>query len=187
MRQRAQAMLERVTSEARAVLDEADTAILRGALAESLTLRDDRVEDDHDPRYLHPARTIRILIADGNCRSLDALAAAAFVDTVDPALVPPAPVTKLRTIANSVPRPAHVGEELLERLVTADVDTGLIAVAERLDHARHLHLRSDMDWRSFHVEVRSAYIPAARRFSALIARRLERWADAFERRLIIPL
>lgn len=187
VRQRAQAMIERVTSEARAVLNETDAAIVRGALAESLTLRDDRVEDDHDPRYLHPARTIRILIADGDCRSVDALAAAAFVDTIDPALVPPAPVSRLRTIAYSVPRPGHEGEQLLERLVTADLDTGLIAVAERLDHARHLHLRSDLDWRSFHTEVRNTYVPAARRFSALIARRLERWADAFERRLIIPL
>jgi hypothetical protein len=186
VRQRAQSMLERVTIEARTVLSESDANIVRGALAESLALRDAAVDDDHDPRCLHPARSIRILIADGECRSVDALAAAAFVDTVDPALAPEAPADPLRRLVDAVPQPARDGDELLERLVTADFDVGLIAVAERLDHARHLHLRSDLDWPSFHVQVRTVYVPAARRFSALISRRLERWADAFERRLILP-
>lgn len=186
MRQRAQAMLERVSIEARAVLPEPAAAVVRRALAESLELRDARVADDHDPRYLHPARTIRILIADGECRSTEALAAAAFVDTVDRELAPPAPVPALGAIVDAVPRPDVHGDELLERLVSADIDAGLIAVAERLDHARHLHMRTDLDWPSFHEQVRSTYAPAARRCSALIARRLDRWVDAFERRLILP-
>lgn len=186
MRQRAQSMLERVTIEARAVLPESAAAVVRGALAESLQLRDARVSDDHDPRYLHPARTIRILIADGECRSIEALAAAAFVDTLDLDLVPSVPRSPLARIVEAVPRPDLHGDELLERLVSADVDTGLVAVAERLDHARHLHMRSDLDWPSFHREIRNVYAPAARRFSSLIARRFDRWADAFERRLIMP-
>ena len=179
-------MLERVTIEARAVLPEPAAAIVRGALAESLELRDARVADDHDPRYLHPARTIRILIADGECRSIDALAAAAFVDTIDHALAPAPPTPSLARIVDAIPRPVLHGEELLERLVSTDTHTGLVAVAERLDHARHLHMRADLDWPSFHSEVRSVYAPAARRYSALIARRFDRWADAFERRLIMP-
>jgi hypothetical protein len=186
VRPRAQSMLERVTIEARTVLTGSGANIVRDALADALALRDAAVEDDHDSRYLHPARTIRILIADGECRSANALAAAAFVDTVDPALTPEAPAPALRFLADAVPRPGRHGDELLERIVTADIDVGLIAVAERLDHARHLHLRNDLDWPSFHAQVRSVYVPAARRFSALISRRLERWADAFERRLILP-
>lgn len=186
VRLRAQSMLERVTIETRTVLSESDANIVRGALADALALRDAAIEDDHDPRYLHPARTIRILIADGECRSVSALAAAAFVDTVDPALAPEAPARPLRLLVDAVPHPARDGDELLERIVTADIDVGLIAIAERLDHARHLHMRSDLDWPSFHGQVRSVYVPAARRLSALMSRRLERWADAFERRLILP-
>lgn len=185
MRQRAQSMIERVTIEARTVLPDAMANIVRGALIESLALRDATVEDDHDPRYLHPARTIRIMIADGECRSVDALAAAAFVDTVDTQLQPPAP-DRLRHLIEAVPSPATERDELLERLITADIHAALIAVAERLDQARHIHLRRDIDWPSFHAEVRAVYAPAARRIAAPVARRLDRWADAFERRLILP-
>lgn len=179
-------MIERVTTEARAVLSRSDADIVRGALADALAVRDAAIADDHDPRYLHTARTIRILIADGECRSVSALAAAAFVDTVDPGLAPAPPAEPLRRIVDAVPRPDRDGDELLERIVTADFDVGLVAVAERLDQARHLHLRSDLDWPSFHAQIRTVYVPAARRFSALIARRTERWSDAFERRLILP-
>jgi hypothetical protein len=180
-------MLERVTLEARAVLSEAEAAAVHDALAQSLSHRDAHIDNDHDPRYLHPARTIRILISDGECRSAAALAAAAFVDTIDTALAPAATGAALIRLTDAVPRPDRDGDQLLERLVTADADAGLIAIAERLDHARHLHLRSDLDWPSFHASIRAAYGPAARRLSARIARRLDRWADAFERRLIIPL
>ncbi|HSK20450.1 MAG TPA: hypothetical protein VK912_14955 [Longimicrobiales bacterium] len=186
VRTRAQSMLERVTIEARAALPAAGANIVRGALAESLARRDAAIDDDHDPRYLHPARTIRIMIADGDCRSVDALAAAAFVDTVDPTLAPAPPAERLRAIVTEVPRPEDAGDELLERIVTADLDVALITVAERLDHARHIHLRSDIDRAAFHAQIRATYVPAARRVSARIARRLDRWADAFERRLILP-
>lgn len=186
MRDRALSMLERVTIEARAVLPGSGAGIVRGALADALAVRDAAIDDDHDPRYLHPARTIRIMIADGECRSASALAAAAFVDTVDPELAPSPPAEPLRRIAEAVPRPDRDGDELLERLVAAEFDAGLVAVAERLDQARHLHMRSDLDWPAFHAQVRSVYAPAARRFSALIARRTDRWCDAFERRLILP-
>jgi hypothetical protein len=187
LRPRAQAMLERVTIEARAVLPEPDANVVRGALAASLACRDAILDDDHDPRYLHTARTIRILIADGACRSVDTLAAAAFVDTLDVDLVPIPPVMRLAAMVDAVPRPDRDADALLERIVTADSGVGLITIAERLDHARHLHLRRDLEWPPFHAAIRAAYIPAARRLSAQIARRLERWADAFERRLILPL
>jgi (p)ppGpp synthase/HD superfamily hydrolase len=179
-------MIERVTIEARSVLDRSDANIVRGALTEALALRDARIEDDHDPRYLHPARTIRILIADGDCRSVETLAAAAFVDTIDRELAPAPPTVPLRDFVEAVPRPDRDADLLLERIVTAEHDVALVALAERLDHARQLHMRAAPAWPAFHAEVRAVYIPAARRVAAQIARRLERWADAFERRLIMP-
>jgi (p)ppGpp synthase/HD superfamily hydrolase len=179
-------MLERVTIEARAVLTSAEANVVRGALAEALGPRDSAIEDDHDPRALHPARTIRILIADGACRSVDALAAAAFVDTLDSHLPPVPPTALLRSLVSAVPRPDRDADLLLERIVTADYDVALITLAERLDHARHLHMRPELHWAGFHAEVRAVYLPAARRLAAQIARRFARWADAFERRLILP-
>ena len=87
----------------------------------------------------------------------------------------------------AVPRPGDGADDLLERLVIADPAVALVALAERLDHARHIHLRDDVPWAPFHADIRNIYLPAARRFSPVVARRLEHWADAFERRLILPL
>lgn len=187
LRQRARAMLDRVTVEAQAVLQDADASLVRGALAHALSIRDRTIDDDHDPRYLHPARTIRILIADGGCRDVTALAAAAFTDSVDAALAPTPPVPALLDFVAGIPRPAVGADDLLERLVVADPAVALVALAERLDHARHIHMRDDVPWAPFHADIRSIYLPAARRFSPVVARRLEHWADAFERRLILPL
>lgn len=178
-------MLERVRTEARAAVGATHADDIAAALEAALTVRDSVIEDDHDPRYLHPARTIRIAIADARCDDPLALAAAAFVDSLDASLVPDVPAS-LRPHVDAVPVPGAHPEDLLERLVTADPDAAVIALAERLDQARHAHLRHDLDARAIHAEVRAIYVPAARRVSATIARRFERWADAFERRLILP-
>lgn len=179
-------MLERVAAEARAAVGDDGARRVRAALAPALDHRAAALADDHDPRLLHPARTIRILIADAGCRSADTLAAGACLDTIDTALatVPP---PELRPILDAVPRgdPGN-DDELLERLVTAEHDVALLALAERLDHVRHLHLRRDLDPRPFLAQVRAVHAPAARRFSPRLARRFDRWADAFERRLIMP-
>jgi hypothetical protein len=187
VRERAGAMLERVASETRGVLDNAAAVTVRAALAVVLESRAAALADDHDPRLLHPARTIRILIADSDCRSADALAAAAFAESVDAHLALQPGAGPLRALLHAVPTPGTAADdELLECIVTADHDVALIALAERLDHARHLHLRPDLDPRAFHAQVRAVYASAARRFSPRIARRFEHWADAFERRLILP-
>lgn len=186
LRDRARAMVDRVAAEARTVLSAADTALVRDAIAVSLAFRDERVDDDHDPRYLHPARTIRIIVADADCTNATALAAAAFIDTLDPDLVPPPP-TALRDFIAQVPAGDEPDDRLLEALVTSVPDAAIVALAERLDHARHLHLRPGADAAAALALVRSACIPAARRLAPLIARRFERWADAFERRRIMPL
>jgi hypothetical protein len=188
-------MLERVTVEARAALSDADALVVRAALETCLTLRDERIPDDHDARLLHPARTIRILIADTECRSAAALAAAAFVDSEHPDLVPPfgfvaarhglVDESAVRDVLQSVPLPSAGHDDLLERLVTAPADAAVVALAERLDQVRHLHLRPELPWEEHHAEVRAVYFPAAQRLAPVLARRLHRWADAFERRLLL--
>lgn len=178
-------MLERVRTEARAAVGQAHADQITALLETALRMRDTAIEDDHDPRYLHPARTIRIAIADGRSDHPGALAAAAFIDSIDAYLVPDPPPA-LRVYVSAVPLPGTDSEDLLERIITADADAALIALAERLDQVRHVHLRHDLDARAVHAEVRAIYIPAARRVSAAIARRFEHWADAFERKLILP-
>jgi hypothetical protein len=185
-RERARAMIERVAMEARAVLSAADADRVRAAIALSLAFRDRLVADDHDPRYLHPARTIRILIADAGCADATALAAAAFHDTIDTGLVPDPP-PDLHAFLAGLPAPHEPADRLLETLVSAEPGAAVVALAESLDHARHAHLRPDIDRDATLAAVRHAYIPAARRLAPLIARRFERWADAFERRRILPL
>ena len=188
-------MLDRVTAEARAVLTEEDALLVRAALEPCLAERDVRIADDHDTRLLHPARTIRVLIADAQCRNAAALAAAAFVDTADPDLVPPfdfvAPhhgridVYAVRAVLSQVPVPVAGSDDLLERLVTAPADAAVVALAERLDQVRHLHLRPELPWEEHYAQVREVYFPAAQRLAPGLARRMHRWADAFERRLLL--
>jgi hypothetical protein len=196
LRDRAAAMATRVWAEAGGVMSAGDAALVRDAVHAALARRDAALDDDHDPRCLLPGRVVRILIADAACRDADALCAAAFVDSVDPHLVGDVgvlgePAARLRA---AVPLPAlpaglpaaatgtEPDDDLLERLVTAPATAALIAVAERLDQARHLHLRPELSWATVHAQVRDAYLPVAQRVSPRLAQRLQRWADAFERR-----
>jgi (p)ppGpp synthase/HD superfamily hydrolase len=185
LRERAAAMVERVSLECSAVLAPADLACIRAAVTAALRVRDETIASDHDPRYLHPARTVLILLADVACRDADVLAAAAFVES----LPGPAPradaaalTTRARALFTAVPLPDNAGDELLEQLVTAEPAVTCIAVAERLDHARHLHLMSDVPAASFHASIEAVYLPVAQRACPPLARRLERWARAFARR-----
>jgi hypothetical protein len=192
-------MLERVAAEAGASLPQADSDAVVHALETSLAHRDALVEDDHDPRYLHPARTLRILLADTDCRSTPALIAAAFLDTLDPDLAPPVPDTgdifaRAETLLRAVPRPGEDVAGTVESLVTAPPDAAVVALAEWLDQVRHLHvrdrvrdlhLRSGRTWESHIHDVRAAWVPVAQRLAPLLARRFARWADASERRLLL--
>lgn len=187
MRDRARSMVDRVTIEAAAVLDDAGLALVRAAVEAALEPRDALIEDDHDPRCLAPARTVRILLADTSCRDSDALAAAVFVDSVDGFGGNTAVLTdRAAALLESVPLPTgQYDDSLLERLVTAPPAAAVIALAERLDQARHVHLRPDLPWDAVLASVRDAYIPAARRAAPRLEQRLARWADAFERRLLL--
>lgn len=184
--ERGAVMLDRVTAETRALVhDEAAVQAVRTALEQSIALRDAAVADDHDPRYLHSARTIRILLADAGCADPVVLCAAARLDTVDRELEPPGAPTDaaVARLLQETPRP-EAADLLMESLLCAPADAVLLAAAERLDQARHLHLRPDLDWREFHEQVSAVYAPVAMRTAQLIGHRLDRWADAFRRRLL---
>jgi hypothetical protein len=184
LRERAAAMVERVTLESGVVLAAADVARLRAAVTAALRARD-ALPSEHDPRCLHPARTVLILLADVACRDADALAAAAFVESLPDAVPRPdaACLTpRARALLAAVPLPALDANDLLERLVTGDATIACIALAERLDHARHLHLMRDVPAAPFHAGIEAVYLPVAARTCPPLARRLERWARAFARR-----
>jgi hypothetical protein len=191
LRQRAAAMVERVGLETERAIDAASAATVTAALEAALVPRDRRIADDHDPRALHPARTVLILLADTECRDPAALAAASFVETIDGELA--APRSSLAMVAGAdavrlmhqVPIPAHDRDQLLELLVSVEPGATLMALAERLDHARHLHLRPDLDWDAVHAEVEEVYLPVAQRVSPQLARRFDRWAEAMGRRLTL--
>jgi hypothetical protein len=89
------------------------------------------------------------------------------------------------TALAAVPKPEVGAEDIVEQLVTADERLAIVALAEKLDHARHLHMRDDLPWASLHASIRAGWITAARRISPPLARRFEHWADAFERRLVL--
>ena len=81
-----------------------------------------------------------------------------------------------------LPGPGADEEERREALVVASNDARLVALAERLDHARHLHLHPRAEWSEFHRGAARVELPVAGRTHAMLERRWRRWADAFARR-----
>lgn len=207
LRERAARMVERVRLEASAVMPPDHAATVAGAVADALAVRDVLYADDHAPPLLHPARTVLILLSDAACHDADTLAAAAFFDSVPDAPLPdPRRLgTGAASILAAVPRPpsaAHGGsgrdedpgdvalgedfddaiDRLREELVTAPRAAALIALAERLDHARHLHMMTGAGSAAFLAGIERVYSPVAARLCPRIAQRLDRWALAYTRR-----
>ncbi|MEJ2679723.1 MAG: hypothetical protein P8174_11730, partial [Gemmatimonadota bacterium] len=86
----------------------------------------------------------------------------------------------------AVPTPASSGDELLEDLVASPPDVLLLAVAERLDHARHLHLAPREEWGTFYGTACGAYAVAARRTGPRLAGRFAFWCRSFNERYLRP-
>src|SRR5687767_6431553 len=131
-----------------------DVALLMSAYQIAMLPRLEHLSDVFHHDMLHPARTVLILIEQAGITETTVLAAAALTESWDSELVVPTSV--LRTdiadavvgLRDAVPTPlSKERDTLLEALVSAETDTALIAVAERLDHARHLHFRKQADWR----------------------------------------
>lgn len=154
--------------------------------------RRDEVLTDHHPDYLHPARTALILMDDLGETDPATLRAAVLHDSARPDLS--ASVDEVVRLAGSAS--AHVTAELppegldpaelTEAMVTSSPAALRVALADRLDHARHLHFRPPDDWAAGHRMVTEVYIPLAVRIHPLLTLRFERWAGAFERRFLRP-
>lgn len=186
---RGDAMAERLVREASfAGIDDNACELLRALLLGALGRRADAgMEEDH-PDYLHPARSALILIEDAGVRDADVLAAALLLDSVDPALGFTAAEARdlagerVAGLLDELPPPDADPEARREALVIAGDDARRVALAERLDHARHLHFRDPAGWRDLHSSVTNADLPVAERWEPALGRRLRRWAEAFSRR-----
>lgn len=162
--------------------------LLSRAHALAMKPRVDALDDDHHPVYLHPGRSVLVLLRDVGPLPAEVLASAAVHDTEDEKLrVPLATVREVlgdevADIVESLPLPGD--ERLTERLIILDEGPRLAALAERLDHLRHAHLREDRAWwREIHEETGVAWLPVAERTNARLATRYRHWHRTFGRRL----
>jgi len=156
--------------------------------AYGLAMEPRRVLDEHDPAFLHPGRTILVLLQDVGPLSADVLAAAAAHESeearfrLDPSDVRRELGAPVADLLASLPLPTD--DDLVERLITLDEGARLAALAERLDHIRHAHLREDpVRWRSLRDEVSAAWAPVAERTHPRLADRYRAWLRAISRRL----
>ena len=148
------------------------------------------LRDVFHPDLLHPARTALILLEDAAVRDADVVTASALVESeFAPLRVPPSIIARdfsarVAQLVRSTPDPLEAGDGLAERLIEAPCEVALIALAERLDHARHLHFRDPASWPSFYAQVGDVYLPFAQRVSEPLAQRFSRWSHAFGRRFL---
>ena len=167
-----------------------DPAMLVSAYAMSVEHRNRVLGDVFHPDLLHPARSALILLEDAGCTDDVVLTAAALTESEFPALrLPDQGIrgsfgARVADFVAAVPVPAGRDEGLLEELVGLPHDVALIAVAERLDHARHLHFRDRSAWPGFLEQIQNAYLPLSGRVSGGLQTRLARWSQAFEDRYI---
>ena len=148
------------------------------------------IDDDHDPDYLHPGRTIVVLLDDVGLADPVALAAACLLDTRREDLeAPDGEVTKrvspaVTAFRNAVPRSSS--STLLEDLLASGSDIVLVALAERLDQVRHAHLWGNLaEARAAHEEVSEVYLKMAQRTHAQLARRYLSWCRTFREKYLV--
>jgi len=161
---------------------------LSAALLVAMKPREARIEDDHDPAFLHPGRVALILLHDTTTTDPSTLTVAVLLESRDSELRAPEDEVRAalgQDIADgrgSVPAPGDT--DLAERLVTLDPALVTAALAERLDHLRHEHLRAPVvPWDDLWREVSEVWLPVAERTSEPLARRYRHWLRTFGRRL----
>lgn len=177
------------TAARRRGASDADLEALTGAFELAMRPRVAVLEDDHHPAYLHPGRSPLLLLHDVGDVDVSVLVVASVHESIDGGLrLGPSDVEEalgpaaLRAV-ESIPRPGD--ERLVERLLTLGPGLSLAALAERLDHLRHLHLREDLidAWAETHREVTAAWLPWARRVHPKLAVRYAHWARTFVKRI----
>ncbi len=145
--------------------------------------------DPRHPDLLHPARTALILLDDVGLVDVDALAAGLLYDSRRADLSPAADTVRQlagdRATALRAQFPARAADasEIREALVTADVPACLAALAEQLDHARHLHLAPPAEWPVVYART-LAFQPVAHRAHPRLGRRYARWTRVFGQRYL---
>lgn len=146
--------------------------------------------DDHHPAFLHPGRSVLILLHDVRDRlDVPALALAALHESRDDELRAEAAEAErvvgvsMASALRSLPRPGHV--DLAEELVLLERAAALAVLAEQLDHLRHLHLRHDLahDRAAVWEEVAGIWGPFAERVDPRLGVRFAHWLRTFRRRL----
>ncbi len=185
-----------VRTAARLGLAGEDLELLRVAHDRARVPREARLDDDHDPHYLHPGRTALILMLDTEESDPVVLAAALLAESERPDLrVATAELLAMDVserlgawlrdavaLRDAVPDPHD--PELVERLVVAGEPLVRLAVAERLDQARHSHMwREGKKDAAFLDEVARVYGPLAERSHPKLAHRYRRWSRGTRRRL----
>ena len=187
---RADLMARSVAGAARAHgIEGADLDLVNRAYALAMKPRVAMLDDDHHPAYLHPGRSVVILLQDVGPLSSATLAVAAVLESQDSDLrLPVESVTEAlgasaSASAAAIPFPGDA--RLVERLIDLDGDLALAALAERLDHLRHLHLRSDLrkTWAHHHEEVTEVWLPFAQRTHPKLGSRFAHWARTFGTRI----
>ena len=185
---RINAMADRLDREAgRAGLDDGAVEKLRQVFTQVAETRAARIGNREHHSVLHTARTALILLEDAGITSADLLIAAVALDTRDPHFMPDAsalPLTDDEQNLITGVRTAVSSEYPIEELLAADHPVRLLAVSECLDHARHLHLRPEVEWQPFHETVCSDFLPVAQRTHATLAQRLGWWCDMFRNRYL---
>lgn len=181
-RDRSDAMLRRVMRAA-AARGVSDPVLLEAAFHRAMGPRFARLDDDHDPRFLHPGRTALILLEDVGETDPNALASAILAETESPSLRCAAepleddsPALRMAlAVAHGLPG-LDTGEALAELLVTAPDPIPAIALAEYLDQLRHLRLWGDADRVRARGEVAAdVLVPLADRVHPVLARRFRWW------------
>lgn len=147
-----------------------------------------QLDDDHHPDYLHPGRSVLILLRDVGLTDAASLAASALLESEFESLrialsrVESEVGAEVAGVLLEIPAPGD--ERLVERLVLLPVPVRLAALSERLDQLRHAHLHQNQGWwAAIHEEATWAWLPVAERTHERIAQRYRHWHRTFARRL----
>jgi hypothetical protein len=181
-----QRRLERVVASAGLAPEDAE--LVMASFRAAMHMRGAWVVEEADHRFLHPARSLLVLLQDGVERRPDLLAAAPLVESVEPHLVgevvmgAPEPI---RTVLSGLPRlPGGLGGRAgsdaearwVEDLVLAEPGMQGLVLSEVLDQLRHLHLRPDGPFRNRILKrVEVVLVPLADRVGGSLGRRMGWW------------
>ena len=163
--------------------------LVRAAIETAMARRSAAIDDDHHPDYLHPGRTVVVLLDDVGLIDPVALAAAGLLDTRRSDLEAPVSEVAERVspavadFRSAVPRPGS--DALVEELLVSEPDVLLVALAERLDQVRHAQFWGNRpEARAAHREACDVYLKMAERTHAKLAARYASWCRAFGERYL---